>query len=140
MRAVKYIGIVMALAIVGMGCAALGGMSDTDLVCDVMTQWDAAMKAGDVDAVMAFYSEDYEGMQGMGRDRMREMLEQFLPRMAEAEESVFDLSAAVPTVEGDTATFGPVTLQMGQRSFDLQYNLAKGADGVWRITGTNRAE
>jgi len=139
MKVSKHVALIMVVAVIGTSCAMLGGKSDDELVCDVMTQWDAAMNAGDVDAVMALYSEDYEGMRGMGRDQMREMLERFLPRMAEAEESVFDLSGAVPTVEGDTATFGPVTLQMGERSFDMQYNLAKGADGVWRITGTDRA-
>jgi len=140
MKASKHIALVMVLAAIGTSCAMLGGKSDDELVCGVMTQWDAAMNAGDVDAVMALYSEDYEGMRGMGRDQMREMLERFLPRMAEAEESMFDLSGADAAVEGDTATFGPVTLQMGERSFDMQYNLAKGTDGVWRITGTDRAQ
>jgi ketosteroid isomerase-like protein len=130
----------MILALVGMGCAVLGGMSDTDLVCDVMTQWNDAMKAGDVDAVMALYSEDYEGWRGTGIEELRERFDNWVPRMAEAEESAFDLSEAVPIVEENTATFSPVIFRMRDRSLRIQYTLTKEADGVWRISGTGRAE
>ena len=140
MRASKHIVLIMILALVGMGCAALGGPSDTDRVRDVMTQWDSAIRAGDVDAVMAFYTENYEGWRGTGIDELRERFENWLPRMAEAGESVFDISEAVPTIEGNTATFSPVKLRMRDRSFPMQYTLTKETDGVWRISGTGRAE
>ena len=140
MREAKHIALIMIMALAGMGCAALGGPSDTDLVCDVMAQWDAAMQAGDVDTVMAFYSEDYSGWRGTGVEELRERFEDWLPQMAEAEGSVFDISEAVPTVEENTATFSPITLRMGDRSFQMQYTLTKETDGVWRISGTGRAD
>ena len=75
------------LAVVAAGCASLGGKSDADLVCETMTQMDAAMSAADVDAVMASYSEDYEGRgrdgATMTKEGLRERYEQWLPRMAE---------------------------------------------------------
>ena len=140
MRAEKHIALVMIMALVGTGCAVFGWMNDTDRVNDVMTQWDAAMRAGDVDAVMALYSENYKGWRGTSVDELRERLENWLPRMAEAGESVFDISEAVPTVDGNTATFSPVTLRMRDRAFQIRYTLTKEADGVWRISGTGRAE
>jgi len=140
MRLWKHVTVLTALAIVAVGCAALGGRSDADLVCDVMTQWETATNAGDVDAVMELYSVDYEDRRGSTREEMRERLEQWLPRMAEREESIINTTEALPTVEGDTATFGPVMYQFGERSFGMQFKLAKEADGVWRIVGTERAE
>jgi len=146
----KHIVVVAVLAVVAVGCAALGGKSDTDLVCETMTQMDAAMSAGDVDAVMACYSEDYQG-RGRGgttmtKEGMRERLEQFLPRMAEraaegGSQRRTDMSQAVAEVDGDTATFGPV-LRQGRRETirASQYNLKKDADGVWRIVGTERIQ
>ncbi len=142
MRFWKYVTVLTALAIVAVGCAALGGRSDDELVCDVMAQWETATNAGNVDAVMELYSEDYEGggRGGSTREEMRERLEQWLPRMAEREESIINTTEALPTVEGDTATFGPVMYQFGERSFGMQFKLAKEADGIWRIVGTERAE
>ena len=150
MRFWKHIMVLAVLAVVAVGCVALGGKSDADLVCDVVTQMDAAMSAGDVDAVMACYSEDYEG-RGRGgttttKDGMRERLEQFLPRMAEraaegGSQRRTDMSQAVPAVDGDTATFGPVMRQGRQGTMRAsQYNLKKDADGMWRIVGTERIQ
>jgi len=151
MRFWKHITVMAVLAVVAAGCAALGGKSDADLVCDVVTQMDAAMSAGDVDAVMACYSEDYEG-RGRGgttttKDGMRERLEQFLPRMAEraaesgSQRRRMDMSQAVAAVDGDTATFGPVMRQGRQGTMRAsQYNLKKDADGMWRIVGTERIQ
>jgi ketosteroid isomerase-like protein len=149
MRLWKHIVMLAVLAVVIAGCAAMGGKSDADLVCETMTQMDAAMSTGDVDAVMAFYSEDYEarGREGttMGKEDLREMYERWLPRMAEraAEEGSerrTDMSQAVPQVDGDTATFGPVIRQRGRGPRAMQYNLKKEADGVWRIVGRERLE
>ena len=140
MRSAKHIVLVIIMALAGMGCAVLGGPSDTDLVCDVMTQWDTAMQAGDVDTIMALYSDDYSGWRGTGVEELRERFEDWLPQMAEAGESIFDISEGIPTVEGNTATFSPVIFRMRDRSLQMQYTLTKGADGVWRISGTGRAE
>jgi len=146
----KHIVVVAVLAVVAAGCAALGGKTDADLVSDVMTRMDAAMSTGDVDAVMACYSEDYEG-RGRGgttmtKEGMRERLERWLPRMAEraaegGSQRRTDMSQAVAAVDGDTATFGPVLRQgRGETIRASQYNLKKDADGVWRIVGTERIQ
>ncbi len=149
MKSWKYIMTLAVLAAVAAGCAALGGKSDADLVCDVMTQMDDAMSAGDVDAVMACYSENYEGRgrggSTMTKEDLRERYERFLPRMAEraAEgggERRTDMSQAVPNIDGDTATFGPVVRQGRRGTRTTQYNLKKEADGVWRIVGTERVQ
>ena len=141
----KHITVLAVLAVVVAGCAALGGKSDADLVCDVMTQMDAAMSAGEVDAVMACYSEDYEGRgrggSTMTKEGMRERLERFLPRAAEGGgQRRTDMSQAAATVDGDTATFGPVMRQGRQGTRTTQYNLKKEADGMWRIVGTERVQ
>jgi len=151
MKSWKCLLMLAALAVVTAGCASLGGKSDAELVCETMTQMDAAMSSGDVDAVMACHSEDYEGRgrdeTTMTKEDLRERYERWLPRMAErAEEDGggrrrTDMSQAVPEVDGDTATFGPVLRpgrQGGTRA--TQYNLKKEADGMWRIVGTERIQ
>ncbi len=147
MRIWTHLAAAAVLASVAVSCATFGGPSDEELVCQTVTQMNAAMSTGDVDAVMAFYSEDYEG-RGRGgttitKEELRERYERFLPRMAErAAESGWqrrtDMSQAVAKIDGDTATFGPVIREGRWGTMTTQYNLKKDADGVWRIVGTER--
>jgi len=143
MKSMIHMGAVVLLAVAVTSCAVFQSKSDEDLVCDLMVQLDTAMKAGDVEDVMALYSEDYEGRNGSTRDDMRERLERWLPRMKEAAESGrwrTDMSQAVAAVDGDTATFGPVIRQGRQRTMTSQYILKKETDGIWRIVGTERLQ
>jgi len=136
----RHIAIALAIAVVGAGCATLGGPSDEELVADVMAQWETAMESGTADEIIALYSENYQGTRGYGRDEWKSMLERFLPRVRQQGVKMADTSEMVISVEGDTATAGPITFGSGRRSMKMQLTLTKEADGVWRITKSGTAE
>ena len=63
----------------------------------------------------------------------------FVPRLKEFEVEVLIADAKI-AIEGNTARLGPVTWASPSGSRDMTLLAAKEADGVWRITGRERAD
>ena len=94
-----------------------------------------AMRTGDVDALIAFYSEDWTDHHGATRDSLKDRY-QGTPDKGGRGDISFDLSAAEVVVDGDIATITPVTLISSAGSITHTHKLKMEADGVWRFVQT----
>ena len=94
-----------------------------------------AMKAGDVNALVAFYSEDWKDNHGATKDSLKDRY-QGTGDKGGREDMEFDLSAAKVVVDGDIATITPVTLTSSRGSITHTHKLRKEAGGVWRLVYT----
>ena len=124
------------LAVVAFGCAGMGGPNDETLIMGVITDYVAAMDAGNVDDLMALYSKDFTDARGTTYDELRSRLDRMLPLISQYEVEI-DTSEVVVTVDGNSAEAGPVVLTGAGRSMSSNLILAK-EGGTWRITGTER--
>ncbi len=124
-------GIIAVLALAS-GCATVGGPTAEEQVDGVIAAWQAALKAAELDTVLALYSEDYSSSQTPDKAALRRSLEnarEFLPELET------DLSQAQTTVNGGSATVGPVRMNARGRDFSMQITLAEEQDG-WKIINT----
>lgn len=125
---------IVALAVIGLvGCAGGGGgASDEEMIRSLIDQAMAALKAGDIDAMVAGYAEDFTSDQGGGKAEMREFLNG-------AKEQGFldgiqvDTSNLVITVDGEKATAKPIDLEGAFGALTVEFELQK-RDGQWLVT------
>jgi len=128
--------VLVALLCPLLGCALLQrGPTDEELLGDLLRGWQAAMDARDVDKVMTFYSKDFMSPQGADYEGMKEALERFVPQFDDYGVKLSSADASI-TIEGDTATIEPITLEADMGSMTLSLIATKEAPGVWRITNS----
>lgn len=142
MKKTGIAGIVVVSLVMGLmcGCATMGGgKSDEEQIMGVVESLKTAMNGQDIEGIMAVYSEDYRGRRDSGKERMREWLSRAIEndRLKEIE---INLEEAVVTIDGDTATAGPISMTSQRGTREFSYNMKKEADGVWRIIGRQREE
>ncbi len=132
---------VMALALVAMGagCASTGGgmgMSEEDAIKAVISQFETAMTAMDLDAVFALVADDFEMSDGLGKSEYKEFLTQLKDagQFDGVEMSTADLAV---TVEGDTAEAAPFVVSGAFGEATLEFELEKRA-GTWLVTYINQ--
>ena len=94
-----------------------------------------AMKAGDFNALVALYSEDWKDHHGATKDSLKDRY-QGKGDKGGREDMAFDLSAAEVVVDGDIGTITPVTLTSSAGSITHTHKLRKEADGAWRFVYT----
>ncbi len=138
MHSLKALAPLAVLVVVGVGCAGMGGPDDETLIMGVVTDYVAAMDAGNVDGLMPLYSKDYSDERGTTYDGLRDRFDRMLP-MLEQYDVEIDASEVVATVDGNTATAGPITMGAQGRSFSSNLLLSK-EGGNWLITGSERNE
>ncbi len=125
----------VSVVLVASGCAMLqGGPSDEEALHKLLETYTTAMQAGDVDTVIPLYSTSYETERGDYEQSM-ERMRQFVPRFAERDIDLSTESAEV-TVDGDTASVGPINFESERGGWNTTLLTAKEEDGCWRITGT----
>lgn len=126
---------VCALAVVALaGCATGGGggLSDEELIKNLISDAMTALAAGDIDAMVANYADDFSSDQGGGKAETKEFLQ------GAKDQGMLDGITAntddlIITVDGDKATAGPVGLDTAMGSINLDFELEK-RDGVWLVT------
>jgi len=119
------------------GCAALkGGASDEDMLGELLQTYKTGMEAGDAEAVIALYSENYESARGGTYEEMVERMRQYIPRMAEREIEL-GIGEAEIQIDGDTARVGPIVSE-GRRGTMRRTLICTKEDGCWLITGSER--
>jgi ketosteroid isomerase-like protein len=123
------------ISLVGLGgCATLGGgASDEELVLGALTAWRDALMNDDVEAALAIYSEDFEGMQGGGKDQTADMLHG-ASDSGDLADIEFIIEEATIIVDGDTAEAEPVVISADFGEFEMVFILAK-EEGTWRFVG-----
>ena len=122
----------VALLILGTGCAGVQSASVEEQVSDVIEAWKAAWKSSDVEANQRVYSKNFEG--------------DFHPEILEGEgfaefitESDIVTEEATTTINGDTATVGPIYIEHVEIGLLIHHTLTKESDG-WKITSTKGEE
>ncbi len=131
----KLLAVVIGIVVL-CGCASTPlDTSIEDEVLATMRDYRAAMMAGDVDALLAFYSEDWGDHHGAAKDSLKNHY-QGMRDKGGYKEIELDLSAAEVIVDGDIVTVKPVTFASSKGSLSNAHRLKKEADGVWRLVYT----
>jgi ketosteroid isomerase-like protein len=104
-------------------------------VLATMKAYREATESGDLNALLACYSEDWEDNHGRRKGALRESHKGKSEKGGHNEPEV-DVSEAVLVVDGDNATFSPVTLWSPSGSITYTHKLKKEADGDWRLIHT----
>ncbi|PCJ63791.1 MAG: hypothetical protein COA73_05010 [Candidatus Hydrogenedentota bacterium] len=124
---------VMAVVVMA-GCATGGGsmMSDEDAIKGLVDAAMTALKAQDIDTMVANYADSFESDQGGGVAETKEFLEG-------AKEQGFldgievDTSSMEITVDGNKASAKPIDLEGAFGALTLEFELEK-MDGAWKVT------
>ena len=143
----KLLAVVIGIVVL-CGCASTPlDTSIEDEVLATMRDYVAAMQAGDADALLAFYSEDWGDYHGATKDSLREHYQRVDDKGKDKDKDKgkdegkdedkggdggwgWDLSAAEVTVDGDIVTVKPVTFASSKGSLSNAHKLKKEAGGV----------
>jgi hypothetical protein len=121
-------------AIVGVSCGVVGiGPTDEELVDRTLVEWSEAITAGDIDRLMATYSEDFSCFDAPDREAMRGMVTDLKDhRLLEGLEVFLD--RAEKTAGDDEIKVFPVEM-IGPQLFPTIYRLTlKREHGRWLIS------
>ncbi len=129
----------LALVVMGAGCASTGGgmaMSEEDAIKAVVSQFETAMTAMDLDAVFALIADDFEMSDGLGKSEYKEFLTQLKDagQFDGVEMSTADLTVSV---DGDKAEAMPFVVSGEFGEATLEFELEKRA-GAWIVTYINQ--
>jgi hypothetical protein len=130
-RRVFWLGLVAA--IIGLGCGWVGiGPSDEELVDRTIVEWSEAIAAGDIERLMATYSEDFSCFDAPDREAMRVMVSQLKNRRSLEGVEVFIDKAEKTPANGVIRVF-PVEM-FGPKIYPPTYRLTlKKERGKWLI-------
>ena len=117
------------------GCATMGGAKDQKAVEKTLADWKAALEKGDVDGMMAFYSESFATDRGNTKAELQEFF-QGAKDQGYLDGATADLTAAEIKIEEGAANVGPITLSSDAGSLEASLVLKKEADKVWRIVSS----
>jgi len=134
MRVILAVSTVVALIFL-CGCTPKAEGDEADVMA-VMDDYRSAFLAGDVDALLALFSEDWKDTHGSTKEDMKEGIKGMSEKGSHKGLEV-DLSVIDVVVDGDMATVTPVTLSSPEGSITYTHKLKKEADGVWRLVRTD---
>lgn len=114
------------------GCATFSkAPSDEELIIALATGVTDAIEAQDIDALVAYYSEDFMTDEGTSKEDVKTFL-------TGAKAAGFldgikvDISTMNVEVDGDKATAGPIELEGQRFTMSLDFKLEK-RDGKWMV-------
>jgi len=119
------------------GCAMFErGPTDQELIECAVADYCTAVAEGDIDGIMAIYSEDFEGETGETKEDVHAFLSGAIDQgyMDDVEASADDCEI---TIDGDTATVDPVVFSSDFGDMSIGFTMKKEADGAWRIVGSS---
>ncbi len=133
-RPIEAIACLACLALVLVcGCQMIGkGPSDEELIRNTLSDWAAAIKAQDIDKVMATYSEKSESSETPNKDSHRDLIEGYIDA-GYMDESAMDIEQAQITIEDGKASVSEVGFTTIMGDFGLEFALQK-EGGAWLIT------
>ena len=116
------------------GCVSVAPETE---VRDALDSFHAAQKSGDIDALLAKYSEDFTNSQGATKAVIGPFLQTMIAQ------GLFEgvtpaLENLKITVNGDSAVATPVEYQTPLGKAGWTYEFKKEADGVWRVTSAEQ--
>lgn len=131
----RFVTVLLTLCVIAAlvgGCASMsGGGGRAAEVMAAMAEYEKAQKAGDVDGLVAFFSEDWESAEGAGKEVLQGYF-QGLVDQGGSEETVINLSECEVVFQGGIATMGPIIFESSAGESQWEYEMQKEADGKWR--------
>ena len=124
------------------GGSGAAGMGAADMALAAVRSYGAAMRAGDVEAMLAFYSEHWRSGAGTTKADLRQRLQEQIDG-ASQEPKRLVLDDAEVAVDGDTASVDPVAIRSATGGGFFEFTLSRELDGIWRcvsIAGTRRGD
>ncbi len=124
------------------GAGTPSGARTEDEVLAALQAYDRASKAGDVDGLVAFFSEEWQSSSGTTKADLREHYQDQIDGGG-YEAKGFALDAAEVLVDGERATVDPVALRSSTGGGFFELMMKREPDGVWRcvsISGSKRSD
>ncbi len=114
------------------GCQT-SGPSDEEMILDLLQGWKTAGEAQDIDALLTFYSDEFENGEYGDKEGLKGFLKdnKDMGYLSNAEINVAD---AKITVEGDKATVYPIEMTASFGTGTITLELKK-AEGKWMVIG-----
>lgn len=133
MKTLMKMSVCMLAAVAMGGCASMGGggMSDEEMIQNLIIDAMAGLVAQDIEAMTAAYAPDFESDQGGGVAETREFL-QGAKEQGFLDGIVVDTDPMEIAVDGTEATAGPIDLEGAFGSLSLEFELEK-RDGEWLV-------
>ena len=117
-------------------------MSIEKSVLAALPDYNTAMKAGDIERQLAFFSEEWQSSSGGTKADLRASF-QTQDLQASNKDKRLVLDDAKVVVDGDTAIIDPVTTRSSSGGGFFQFKMKKEPDGEWRcvsIAGTGQGD
>jgi len=138
MRYSRMLSTLVLIGILGAGCAGLAkGPTDEELIAGVLSGWQQALLDQDLDALMTFYSDEYEGERGEGKEEVRDFLQGAMDQ-GYLDDIEVSLEDAETEMDGDTAYVGPVDLSSPVGEMALEVTLKKEDENTWRMISSSQ--
>lgn len=124
---------VLALMTAAGGCATSPvGPSPADEVAGMLADYQAACEAGDVEAMLAAFSDSWSNAQGMDKRSLRSYFEG-LSNQGLLQDTTVEIGEVV--IDGGNATVTPLSYDGPTGKLSFTSTLKKEADGMWRFVG-----
>lgn len=127
-------GVVILAVVLVCGCATMGkGPTDQEIIEANTAGAVEAAKAGDIDKLLAYYSDSFSHYELGDKTGFRDFLLS-AKDMGYLDGVEVDLTHSQTTIEGEEATVGPVTVSGGFGSTQIYFDAEKEGED-WKITG-----
>ncbi len=135
---------VLVMAAMVCGCAATGGRVPAEeaetnagpmpagVVKAVLADVFRALKAGEIEKVMAAVSDDYSAADAADKSALRLVVEGMVAQGFFADATI-NMGRCQVAVDGDSAVAGPVAFESYMGNSAQEYRMRREGDGVWRI-------
>ena len=135
MRAKQAIAMMTTAIILVMviGCATMSRMTPREEVVAAITDFQASLKAQNVDKIMDIYSDDFTDFRGATKAIVRSMFESRATQGTLQDITLEGLENSEITVDDNSATVKPLIIATPQGKISYNCVLKKEADGVWRV-------
>ena len=135
MRTLFKLGLgLVAVAMICACASAPKGPTDEELVAQLVTTWQEAVAAKDLDSMMAIHSESFSNSEAADKAAWKAYLE-WIMASGYMDGAETDISGAETTIEEDKATVGPMVLSTAAGVFNMELSLAKEEAG-WMVVSS----
>ena len=120
------------------GCATIRGTTPDKEVSIAIAEFQAALKAQDLEKIMEFYSNDFIDWQGANKDMVRSEFDGMASQGILKNFTFVELEEGAIRVNGDNATVTPIVVDSPMGKMTFHCTLKKETDGVWRLVSYER--
>lgn len=117
------------------GCTTVSGPSPEEEIRAMLDEYHAAQQSGEIEAIVGHFSDSFSNSMG-GTKAVLPMFFQTLIQQNVFSNMTYDMENTVITVDGDTAVVDSVAYVSAMGTQKQVYQMAKEADGAWRITNS----